>query len=228
MLSRWSKSKTPFTFCSVLIALMLLTMGCDDNPADGTGNEPSESITTLEGEVSGYDFGSQDLYESEDFVDLIEGTIDENGTFTVNLLGEEEIQDALKPLGDDEYVGMYCRESISESLSENHLFVDVGIFNFTYGEDNNLGTIGLSSESTNRNIYPPQSDHKGDYQVRWIYSTEEATISAECDAGSSGTEEVELELVKGWNEVIYDLSEPDTKKMYTEERPDEVDWVVDS
>lgn len=226
MISLWSKSKTLFTG-SVLIALMLFNMSCSDNPTNSTGEESSESITTLEGEVTGYDFGAQDLYESEDFVDLIEGSIDENGTFTVDLLEEGEIQDALKPLGDDEYVGMYCRQSISESLSENHLFVDVGIFNFTYGEDSNVGTIGLSSGSTNRNIYPPQGDQDGEYQVRWIYSTKEATISEECGAPSSGTEEVEMELSEGWNEVIFDLSEPDTKKMHTGERPDQVDWVME-
>jgi hypothetical protein len=221
----------------LLILVLVVTGSCGENPVEsnndgennnGNNGNGGESISMVEGEVEGYDLGANDLYEGEDFVDLIEGSINEDGTFTVNFLDKEDIQEALKPLGDDEYVGMYCRENISSNLGDDHLFVDVSLFNFTFGENNNVGAIALSSGSTNRNSFPPQSDNSGEYQVRWIFSSEQASISESCEAGSGGTNEVDIELTEGWNEVIFDLSEPDTKKMYTGERPDQADWVLDT
>lgn len=117
---------------------------------------------------------------------------------------------------------MYCRESIIESLSSDHLFVGARYFNFTYGEDTNVAGIALSSNGVNRNIYPHQGDTDGDYQIRWVYSSHEASISENCSSA-----EVDLELSEGWNEVIFDVSDRDTKRMYTGDRPAEVEWVME-
>jgi hypothetical protein len=214
----------------LVIMLLLLTNACDENPASEDGKDaPSETLTMVEGQLNGYDLGAQELYESEEFVDLIEGSIDEEGAFTVEFMEEQDIEDALKPLSEDSdgFVAMYCREEILEELSDDHQFVDVSKFNFTYGSDNNVGVIGYSSEAPNYNVYPPQSDHKGDYQVRWIFSTQEVTISENCGGSGSDTHEVDIEFSNGWNEVIFDLSESDTKRMYTGERPTEADWVLE-
>lgn len=221
--NRFSLFGTVFT---VIIAMMLFTTACDDNPAGDDGSEDSsDSIESLEGEIAGYDLGAQELYKNEDFVDLIEGSIDAEGELSVELLDGEAIQEALKPLTDDSdgFVAMYCREAVMEDLDSSHLFVEVGHFNFTYGEDTNVGGIALSSNSVNRNIYPPQGNTKGDYQVRWIYSSSEITISESC-----GTEEVEVDFSEGWNEVVFDVTDKDAKKMYTGERPSDVDWVMES
>ncbi|MDR9419123.1 hypothetical protein [Gracilimonas sp.] len=215
-------------YTGILIGiLVLLITACSDNSTNSNGDSSTQALT-IEAEVPGYELGAQDLYQSEDFVDLIEGSIDEEGTLTVNFLSGEAIAEALKPLADDTdvFVGMYCREEIMGQVDSNHLFVDVNLFNFTYGEDNNTGAIGLSSNMTNRNVYPPQSDTKGDYQVRWIYASQEITISENCQIESDKTEEVNVEFTKGWNEVIFDVSDRDNKKMYTGNRPSGVNWVI--
>lgn len=213
--------------CLAVTGLLIFTTSCSDNSTGSDGSSNNPQSFSVEGELSGYDHGDQELYQAEDFVDLVEGTINADGSFSVEFLSEEAIQEALKPLSDnsDGFVSMYCRNAVQENLDDGHLFVGLNVFNFTYGEDTSVGGIGLSSESINRNVYPPQSDHDGDYQVRWIYSTHEATITEECDSGSGGTEEVEIELSKGWNEVIFDLSEPDVMKMYTGDRPSATSWV---
>lgn len=212
-------------YVGMLIGVMaLLLTACSDNSTNSNGDSSSQ-INSIEGEIADYDYGEQELYMSEDFVDLIDGSIDAEGTFSVDFLGEEAIQEALKPLAEDTdgYVGMYCRSEIMESLGSDHLFVDVAYFNFTYGEDNTVGGIALSSNSVNRNVYPPQEDSDGDYQLRWVYSSQEASISENCSSA-----EVNVELSEGWNEVIFDVSDRDNKRMFTGERPDEIDWVMSS
>lgn len=226
LFSRGTNLRT--NFLGILIGILaLLITACGDNSTNSNGNS-SNGVNTIEGEVSDYDLGTQELYKSEDFVDLIEGSIEADGSFAIEFFGREAIQEALKPLAEDSegYVGMYCRSEIIESIGSDPLFVDVAYFNFTYGEENNVGGVALSSNTVNRNIYPPQSETRGEYQVRWIYSSEEISISENCQSGSSGTEEVELELSEGWNEVIFDVSDRDNKIMYTGERPSQVNWVV--
>lgn len=227
-MSYWRGTNTLRTLLSgSIILLLLIFSACSDNPTnnDSEGDDQTDSITEVEGEIGDYELGAHDLYEKEDFVDLIDGSINEEGTFSVQFLEEEEIEEALKSLNDDRegFVGMYCREEIMDQLDSNHLFVDVNLFNFTFGEDNNVGGIGLSSNSTNRNVYPPQSDTDGDYQIRWIYSSQEVAISENCE-----TAEVNVEFNSGWNEVLFDVSDRDNKKMLTDERPSEIDWVLDT
>lgn len=215
----------------LISVLLVFTQACDDNPASDEGEDDlSESLTMIEGNIDSYEFGAQDLYESEEFVDLISGSIDENGEFTVELLREDAIQEALKPLTEDSdgFVAMYCRGVISEELNDDHQFVDVAKFNFTYGNDNSVGVIGYSSESPNMNIYPPQSDNKGDYQVRWIYSSQELTISETCEGSGNESVEVDVEFSKGWNEVIFDVSEEETRTMHTGNKPAELEWVLET
>ncbi|MEQ8526095.1 hypothetical protein [Gracilimonas sp.] len=211
-------------------ALLAFTTACSDNSTGSNGSSNNPQSFSVKGELSGYDHGEQELYQAEDFVDLIDGTINADGTFTVEFLGEEAVQEALKPLSDDSegFVSMYCRNAVRENLDDGHQFVGLSVFNFTYGEETNVGGIGLSSGAPNRNVYPPSSDFRGEYQVRWIYSTHEATISEECDSGSGGTEEVEIELMEGWNEVIFNVSDGERLRMYTGERPSEVGWTLET
>lgn len=224
MIYQRGANKNRVIVSGLIIMLMVLANACDDNPANDDGEDKSGTLTMVEGEINGYDLGSQELYHSEDFVDLIEGSIGAEGAFTVEFLDREAIEEALKPLtdGSEGFVSMYCRESIMESLSSDHLFVGASYFNFTYGEDTNVAGIALSSNGVNRNIYPPQADTDGDYQIRWVYSSQETSISENCSSA-----EVDLELLEGWNEVIFDVSDRDAKRMYTGDRPAEVEWVIE-
>lgn len=218
------------SFMGIFIGILaLLITACDDNSTNSNGNT-SNGVNTIEGSIEGYDLGAQELYESEDFVDLIDGEIESDGSFRVEFLGEDVIEEALQPLSEDTdgFVAMYCREEIQQDLSNSQQFVDVARFNFTYGENNDVGIIGYSSMIPNINVYPPQSDTDGEYQVRWIYSNEEISISKTCDSGSTGTNEVEVDLSKGWNEIIFDLSDEQNKRMYTGDIPSEVSWVLET
>lgn len=216
---------------AVIVTAGLLAGACSDSStgSDDSSNGPSGPFQ-VEGSVDSYSGGEQEMYQKEDFVDLIEGTIGSNGSFTVTFLGENDIQDALKTLGDDssdDFVGMYCRDEVSQNVDSSTRFVDVNVFTFTYGEDTNVAWIGLSSDSPNQNVYPPQSDNDGDHQVRWIYATSEVSVDLTCNPSSSGTATVDLQLSEGWNEVYFDVSDRDAKVQYTGDRPGEVDWVME-
>lgn len=221
----------PIVLLAVIVTAGLLAGACSDSStgSDDSSNGPSGSFQ-VEGSVDNYSEGEQELYQKEDFVDLIEGTIGSDGSFTVTFLGEDEIEDALKTLGDDssdDFVGMYCRDEVSQNVDSSTRFVDVNVFTFTYGEDTNVAWIGLSSDSPNQNVYPPQSDNDGDYHVRWIYATAEVSVDLTCNPSSGGTATVDLQLSEGWNEVYFDVSDRDAKVQYTGDRPGEVDWVMD-
>lgn len=214
-----------YTLVMLFAVVGLVIHGCGDSPTDNDDDSPGPAgELTVEGSVDDYDLGEQELYQFEDFIDLIEGTIEDDGSFTVTFLGMDEVEEALKPVGDDtfeDFVGVYCNEEIGETLDSDHQFADVSVFNLTYGEDDDLAMMGLTSDQPNNNKYPPQGDHSGAYHVRWIFSSDDVSINETC-AGAS----VDLDLHKGWNEVVFDLSDSDNKKQYTGERPNEVDWVI--
>lgn len=212
-----------------LLSAVLLLGACGFNFSE-IGDSSNGGSLQVEGSIDGYNHGQQELYKQEDFVDLIEGTIESDGSFSVTLLGREEIEETLRPLGNsasDNFVGIYCRDEVGEVLDSSHRFVGVQIFNFTYGSSNSLGRIGLTSDELNLNIFPPQSDTRADLVSRWIYSSADADVDLTCNPSSGGTATVDLELGEGWNEIHFDVSDREDKVVYTGERPSQVDWTME-
>lgn len=217
--------RIPGFVMALILSVGLLFSACSDNPAGNDDNGTPSGPLQVEGSANNPSNSEQELYQKEDFVDLIEGSIQADGSFTVEFLGEDAISEALKPLGDDHsdnFVGMYCRDEVSQSLEGSPEFVDVNLFNFTYGEDTNVMQIALSSDSPNGNVFPPQSDTDGDHQARWIYASQDVSVDVTCSEAA-----VDVELNQGWNEVYFDISDRDNKMQYTGDRPGQLDWVTD-
>lgn len=221
------------TFIMVVVAIGLLVNACDDNPADGDdgddngNNDPTEPYQ-LEGEVNNYDMGERDLYANhQGTFDVGNGTLNEDGSFSIELAGQDGVEEHLQPVGNDtfeEFQGFFCYEQIGEQLDSDYQFLQVHTFAFTYGDDNDVAFIGLSSDQLSLNQYPPSSNN-GDYLVRWIYSSEEVTINETC---SEGAEQVDLDLVEGWNEVIFDYSDSENAIQHNGEVPSEAGWVLET
>lgn len=212
-----------------LLFAALLLGACGVHSSD-SGDSSGGGPLQVEGTIDNYDLGQQELYKQEDFVDLIEGTIESDGSFSVTFLEREEIEEALRPLGNsasEEFVGIYCRDEVGEALDASHRFVGVSVFNFTHGESNLLGRIGLTSDELNLNVFPPQSDARADLVSRWIYSSSDADVDLTCNPSSGGTASVDLDLEEGWNEIHFDVSDREDKVVYTGQRPSQVDWVME-
>ncbi len=220
------------TFIMVVVAMGLLVNACDDNPADADGDDngngdPSEPYQ-MEGEVNNYDMGERDLYANHrGSFDVGSGTLNEDGSFSFELAGQDVVEEHLQPAGGDtfeEFQGFFCYEQIGEQLDSEHQFTQVHTLAFTYGEDNETALIGLTSDQLSINIYPPSSS-KGDYLVRWIYSSKEVSIEESC---SEGAEQVDLDLVEGWNEVIFDFSDSENAIQHNGEVPSEAGWEIET
>lgn len=220
-------------YCTTLIMVVfvmgMLVNGCDDNPADGedNGNDDPTEPYKVEGKLNNYDMGDRDLYANHrGSFDVGEGILNNDGSFSIELAGQNVVEEHLQPVGEDtfeEFQGFFCYEQIGQQLDSTYQFTQVHTFAFTHGEDNETALVGLTSDQLSINIYPPSSS-KGDYLVRWVYSNKEVTINETC---SEESEQVDLDLVEGWNEVLFDFSDSESALLHNGEVPSEADWVME-
>ncbi|MEX2604951.1 MAG: hypothetical protein WD361_12140 [Gracilimonas sp.] len=210
---------------AVILGLSLTACSNDSTSSEnGDGNDPTQDYT-IEGSADSYDFDENRITPSSN-PSLGEGTIKADGSFETTLYGLDEIEDELKTIGDDafdSFRGFLCEDELMEELDDENRFAQVPAFAFLHGEDNNTGLVGLTSDQIDLNVVGP-GNFAGDFHVRWFFSNQELALNLEC---SEGAERVDLELSAGWNEVIYDISDRESKVLYTGERPNEVEWIVE-
>lgn len=206
----------------ILASIGLSLLACDDNPVDSEDDDdPSESLV-LEGEINGYDRGEQRTWAG---FGLGEGTIDADGSFSVTLVGLEEIDDdELEPVDPessfDGFRGFACEQESFEAAGSDVGFALVGGFAF---DADDLTYFGLASETVDRTQPLPLDTGT---HVRWIFAEEAVSIDAEC---RDGERTMDVDLGAGWNEVIIETERPDNAWLhdqYTASRPASVEWKI--
>lgn len=206
----------------VILAAIGLSLGaCDDNPVDSEDeDDPSESLV-VEGEINDYDRGEQRTWAG---LGLGEGTITADGSFSVTLMGLEEIDDELEAVDPessfDGFRGFACEQESFEAAGADVGFALVGGFAF---DADDLTYFGLASQAVDRTLPLPLDTGT---HVRWIFAEEAVSIDAECH---DGERTMDLDLSAGWNEVIIETERPDNAWLhdqYTASRPGSVEWKI--
>ncbi len=205
----------------VLAVVASVFMACGDDPASSEEDDPTAELV-LEGQVAEYDQGEQRVWAGPS---LAEGSLDADGSFTVTLLGLEDIEDDLgtadpEASGFDRFRGFACEEEAHDAVGSDVGFAMITGFAFD-AED--LTHFGLASQSVDR--VRPLPLEEG-VHVRWIFAEEAVTIDAEC---RDGDREMNLDLSAGWNEVIIETDRPKNTwfhEQYTGERPSTVEWML--
>jgi hypothetical protein len=118
-----------------------------------------------------------------------------------------------------------CNDGVRRQVGGNVEFAVVGLFSVS-GEDYQV--IGLNSPGNDpaAGILPDEGVY-----VRWIYSTKPVTLKGDCErelfeTGNPGIMRMNLDLAKGWNEVIHDMRDAKQLQQYTDERPSIVEWTI--
>ncbi len=208
----------------LLLGLVVLFGACDDgNPVDAEDDEgdPAEELV-LEGQLDGYSGDGERVWAGPD---LAEGSIESDGSFSVTLLGIDDIEGDLEPIDPeasalDSFSGFACEEEALEAVGSDVRFAMVP--NFTYNVDD-LTFIGLTSQAVDITLPLPLEEGT---HVRWIFAEESVEIDAECRGGNRS---MSLNLAAGWNEVIIETDRPGNDwvhDQFTGERPENVDWMI--
>lgn len=225
LILRFAFSRLRFHLTSVVVlgSLTVFLLACGDDPVSNEEDDPTAELV-LEGEIADYDRGEQRVWASRG---LAEGALEEDGSFSVTLFGLEEIEDDLDPVdpeasGFDSFQGFACEEEALNAVGEDVGFAIVAGFAF---DSDDLTYFGLTSEVVDRVRPLPLAEGT---HIRWIFAEEAVTIDAEC---RDGERQMNLDLNAGWNEIIIETERPENTwfhDQYTGERPEEVEWMLDS
>lgn len=212
------------TVVPLLVGLVVVLASCDDsNPAGAEDDEgdPAEELV-LEGQLDDYSGDEERVWAGPG---LAEGSIEADGSFSVSLLGIDDIEDDLKPIDPeasafDSFSGFACEEETLEIVGSDVRFAMVP--KFTYNVDD-LTFVGLTSQAVDITLPLPLEEGT---HVRWIFAEEPVEIDTEC---RDGDRTMSLDLSAGWNEVIIETERPGNDwfhDQFTGERPENVDWMT--
>jgi hypothetical protein len=179
-----------------------------DTADDGGADEEGAGAMEVSGDVSPYHEGaSGDIYgfHGSSGVDLAEGTLEEDGSFTFTLLPQSEIEGALRPVsefGGGGFRNFHCINDLLDEIGPDARFVSMN--HLFYEEGSTVRTMVKGSFEPDRiNINSSlDSVPSGHVRVQWIFSDTAMRLEAECESGGP-VRTVDVDLDVGWNEVRY-------------------------
>lgn len=226
-------------------ALAVSTVACNEGDGNGDGEGGGNSGAgplELSGQLADHPGEEADLSHSarldDESRDVAEGTLNADGSFSLTLLGHDDIKDVIRPLGgmySEGYFASYpCHGRAEVEISD----MDAKLLAVTYfdggwwGPNNSYQGITLVlSDVTDRdvNITRPLPGTTPERRVFWIYADRPVQIAGQCqrETTSSGwPASVDLDLKAGWNEANWDFDNETRQHLTTGDRHPDVDWVV--